>query len=190
MGTLTLRDMTAQDIPGVSAVRITGWQAAYAGMIPQDHLDGLTVEADIERRRKIFGANPDIQNVVADRDGAVAGWGVLGPCRDADRTPSDGEIYALYVAPGLIGQGIGRALMRELVSRARRADWHTLYLWVLEENHRARRFYERAGFTPDGERAPWTAGEISVPEIRYVHRPAADPDLRTGIGSGAVAEPA
>lgn len=40
-------------------------------------------------------------------------------------------------------------------------------LWVLKHNARARRFYERAGFAPDGaEEAEEIAG-ARVPEVRY-----------------------
>ncbi|MEO3809489.1 GNAT family N-acetyltransferase [Sphaerisporangium sp. B11E5] len=165
---LSIRDMTMRDVRQVSTVRITGWKAAYVGMVPQEYLDGLSVEADMEQRRKLFGRDARVHDVVAEHGGAVVGWAVLGPCRDEWGTGRDGEIYALYVAPELIGRGVGRGLVRELVSRARRANQEFLHVWVIEENHRARRFYERAGFTPDGERELWDVGGASVPELRYV----------------------
>jgi RimJ/RimL family protein N-acetyltransferase len=42
-------------------------------------------------------------------------------------------------------------------------------LWVLEENHRARRFYERAGMAPDGDRDVYTprGSSVALPEVRY-----------------------
>jgi ribosomal protein S18 acetylase RimI-like enzyme len=164
---LSIRDMTAADIREVSAVRITGWKSAYAGLIPQDYLDGLSVEADSEYRRGVFMTDPRILDLVAVHAGTVVGWGVLGPCRDEGRSAEDGEIYALYVAPSLIGTGVGRTLMGELIARAVQGGFRSLSLWVLAKNHRARRFYERAGFSPDGEQAQWAVGQISVPEVRY-----------------------
>ncbi|WP_067505055.1 N-acetyltransferase [Actinoplanes sp. TFC3] len=46
---------------------------------------------------------------------------------------------------------------------------HPLRLWVLEDNARARRFYERVGFTADGMRDLWTprGTTVTVPELRY-----------------------
>jgi RimJ/RimL family protein N-acetyltransferase len=40
-------------------------------------------------------------------------------------------------------------------------------LWVLEENHPARRFYEHAGFVPTGERRHIDLG-TPLPEIKYL----------------------
>ncbi|RAS29045.1 hypothetical protein BCL80_107157 [Streptomyces avidinii] len=47
-------------------------------------------------------------------------------------------------------------------------------LWVLKENVRARRFYERAGFRPDGAEETFEAGGARVPEVRYT-RPLTPP---------------
>lgn len=166
MSEVRIRDMTVDDIRAVSALRITGWRAAYAGIVPADYLDGLSIEADAKQRKNSFG-NPHAQNVVAEDDQGAVGWGVVGPSRDDDARDADGEIYALYVAPSRIGTGIGRALITDLVARAARAGFTTVRLWVLAENHRARRFYERAGFALDGRRAEWTVSGKTLLELRY-----------------------
>jgi GNAT superfamily N-acetyltransferase len=52
----------------------------------------------------------------------------------------------LHVAPDLTGQGVGRQLLSEAAMRLLEAGSRVgLYLWVFEQNRRARRFYERAG---------------------------------------------
>ncbi|MFC0552820.1 GNAT family N-acetyltransferase [Planotetraspora thailandica] len=166
--------MTVRDIRAVSTIRVTGWKAAYSGLVPTSYLDGLSVEADAEWRTKTFAADPLVQNVVAEDDRDVVGWGVLGPCRDDDAENEAGEIYALYVAPARIGTGAGRTLMDALIARAGEAGFATLTLWVIAGNRRARRFYERAGFRFDGTRADWPVEDTSVPEVRYA-RTVADP---------------
>jgi len=40
-------------------------------------------------------------------------------------------------------------------------------LWVLETNARARRFYEVAGFAPDGGEQVETFGAVPLREVRY-----------------------
>ncbi|GII65288.1 N-acetyltransferase [Sphaerisporangium krabiense] len=159
--------MTADDVLAVSTVRVSGWRAAYAGLVPAGYLDRMSVEADAERRRDSFGGDARVQNLVAELGGEVVGWGVMGPCRDEGCEDDHGEIYALYVAPPVIGAGVGRALMRELVARADAASYPWLSLWVLRDNHRARRFYERAGFHWDGGQLSWHVDGEVVPEVRY-----------------------
>lgn len=76
-------------------------------------------------------------------------------------------MYALYVHPDQMGQGVGRALLTESVARCSAAGHGRLLLWVLKENDRARRFYERAGFRADGAEEPFEVDGVAVPEVRY-----------------------
>lgn len=165
---LRIRAMTPDDCEAVAAVRIGGWRWAYAGLMPRAYLDALSVEADAARRRgRLADGDGTVVNVVAERDGAVVGWACFGPCRDEDAPPGAEELYALYVRPDNVSTGVGRALMDTWLERATAGGRSPLLLWVLEENDRARRFYEKAGFTPDGAREPFEAGGVDVPEVRY-----------------------
>ena len=74
-----------------------------------------------------------------------------GPYREGEVRTADAELYAIYVDPGRYGAGIGHALLQESVRRCTAAGHDRMYLWVLKGNVRARAFYERAGFWPDGD---------------------------------------
>ncbi|MFE9843985.1 GNAT family N-acetyltransferase [Streptomyces goshikiensis] len=166
---LVVREMTASDVDAVSALRIAGWRYAYAGLLPRAYLDGLDVAADAAERRERFAAPaPGVTQLVAESaDGAVAGWACFGPARDEDLPPGEGELYALYARPDLIGSGVGRALMDQVLGLS---PYPGMRLWVVEGNDRARRFYERAGFGPDGGTCADPVADVPVPEVRY-HRP-------------------
>lgn len=167
----SVREMTESDIDAVAAVRVSGWRHAYAGLMPQSYLDGLSVTAYAEQRRASF-ADPGsaVTNLVAEGpDGAVLGWAAFGPAQGEDpegEAPDEdeGELYALYARPDVIGTGVGRALLDEVL---RRAPHPAVRLWVLEGNARARRFYERAGFHPDGGVLVDETDGFPVPELRY-----------------------
>jgi ribosomal protein S18 acetylase RimI-like enzyme len=81
---------------------------------------------------------------------------------------TDAELYAIYVDPDRFGAGAGRALIGESIRRCTAAGHPRMYLWVLEENMRARRFYERSGFRADGTEVPFDVDGVAVPEVRYV----------------------
>lgn len=78
-----------------------------------------------------------------------------------------GWVEQLYVATDRQGEGIGRRLL----DLAKERSDGELQLWTFQINHRARRFYERNGFTAveftDG------AGNMErTPDVRFVwHRP-------------------
>ena len=102
---------------------------------------------------------------MAERDGRLAGFVSVGTPRDED-TNGDGELYAIYVEPELIGSGVGRELAvageRELAALGHRAAT----LWTFAANGPARRFYERGGWRVD-ER-PYDPGRWGwAPSVRY-----------------------
>ncbi|MGD1223628.1 N-acetyltransferase family protein [Streptomyces krungchingensis] len=160
--------MTLDDCPHVAEIRVRGWQSAYQGLIPQAYLDGLSVAEDTARRRAFFERDGgDVVNLVAERQGELVGWACHGPYRDGEVRTGDIELYAIYVRPGRVGSGIGRALLAESVARCAAAGHERMLLWVLKENAPARRFYERSGFGPDGAEEPFEVDGVAIPEVRY-----------------------
>lgn len=168
---LTVRPMAPADCDRVSEIRIRGWQHAYRGMMPQSYLDGLSVARDAEWRRSHFSPRPTdgVVNLIAERDGEIVGWAAHGPYRDGEVRTEDAELYAIYVDTAHLGSGVGRALLERSVRQC--LVQPRMFLWVLKENTRARRFYERAGFRADGAEEPFEVEGIDVPEVRYVKEP-------------------
>jgi ribosomal protein S18 acetylase RimI-like enzyme len=163
-----IRTMTLADCDRVSEIRIRGWRHAYRGLMPQAYLDGLSVARDAERRRARFArGDGSVVNLVAERAGEVVGWAAHGPYREdgAGRT-GDAELYTIYVDPAHLGSGVGRALLER--AERQRGGHPRMLLWVLKENTPARRFYERAGYRPDGAEEPFVVDGVPVPEVRYV----------------------
>ncbi|PKT71045.1 GNAT family N-acetyltransferase [Streptomyces populi] len=163
-----VREMTLDDCARVAEIRVRGWRTAYEGLIPRSYLDGLSVPEDAARRRRTLEQGDGVVvNLVAERDGSVVGWACHGPHRDSEARSGEVELYAIYVHPDVLGQGVGQALLRESADRCAAAGHERMLLWVLKENAPARRFYEKAGFRPDGAEEPFEADGVAVPEVRY-----------------------
>jgi ribosomal protein S18 acetylase RimI-like enzyme len=75
-------------------------------------------------------------------------------------------LYTLYVAPAHWSTGAGRALTDAALGGLRAAGYQRVVLWTLTDNARARRFYDKAGFVPDGA-TNILDGLGSVEELRY-----------------------
>lgn len=168
-----VRRMTEADTDAVAALRVAGWRTAYRGLVPQAYLDAMDPAVDAARHRAILasGTDPAVNLVAEAADGAAdgaVGWACSGPCRDADLPAATDELYALYVRPDLIGTGVGRALYAAALRGARERGAVRQALWVLRDNARARRFYERAGLAPDGAERTEPVGGAPVTEVRYV----------------------
>jgi ribosomal protein S18 acetylase RimI-like enzyme len=164
---VVLRPCAVVDAEAVERLRVSGWKAAYRGLVPDSFLDGML--ADVERRRQLIASQGgQVMETVAVSGADVVGWIVAGSCRDADRTyPWQGEIYGCYVLPGWWGNGIGRRLLDHTANALQEGGRMDLSLWVLEGNVRARRFYESCQFLPEGKRQLLDLCG-PVPEVRYL----------------------
>lgn len=151
---MQLRRARIGDEPAVADVHVRSWQVGYRGLIADDFLDGLRPED--RAAAYTFGAD-DPLTVVAVTD-RIRGFVTV--------SPGAGELRALYVDPEAWGTGLGRAL---IVEAERRLARHHIAagLWVLTGNVRARRFYEVAGWRPDGaERRDRVWGAV-LDEVGY-----------------------
>jgi diamine N-acetyltransferase len=95
--------------------------------------------------------DPAFEVRVAELDGKLVGYVKLGPPHlPFEPRGEAAELRQLYVVEEVKGQGVAHELIRWVIERARdqRADY--LYLSVFTDNHRARRFYEKYGFEPEG----------------------------------------
>ncbi|WP_330279434.1 GNAT family N-acetyltransferase [Streptomyces sp. NBC_00569] len=166
---IRVRAMADADCEAVAGIRIRGWRTAYAGLMPASFLAELSIEEDAARRReRLAQAGSSVVNVVAEHAGDIVGWACHGPSRDDDLPPGEAELYAIYVHDGRLSTGVGRTLLHSCLERCAESGYERIRLWVLKGNTRARAFYERAGFTPDGAEEPYEAGGELVPEVRYV----------------------
>ena len=100
---------------------------------------------------------------VAKLGGRVIGFGCFGD--RGEEAPGVGEIFALYVLPEYHGTGVAQALMQTGLEQL--ADYPTVCLWVLKENARAIRFYQKCGFRLDGtEEVSKNTGSVDVRMVR------------------------
>ncbi len=88
---------------------------------------------------------------VAEADGKMVGYAKIGPPHlPFEPRGEAAELRQLYVVEEMKGQGVAHALIEWVIDRARERRADHLYLSVFTENHRARRFYEKYGFEPEG----------------------------------------
>ncbi|MEU8156766.1 GNAT family N-acetyltransferase [Micromonospora sp. NPDC048986] len=176
---LTIRREEPDDAEAVARVHVHGWQAGYAGFMPDEVLGRLNVVAWAQRRRDVGTADPEhpFTTVLGEVDGLVVGFTTFGPYRrNQDRDdldPTVGEVVALYVEPAHWGDGTAAALLDAARSGLSERGWAGYRAWVLADNRRARRFCERVGLSPDGERStyqvPLAGGgpPVGLVELRY-----------------------
>lgn len=140
---------TLVDVPALAALHVRGWEVAYSHLLQGDQWFGPEA---VERRIDHWttwltpgtrAADEGRYRVGRDRDGAVVGLAASWPPRDPDPV-RERELSVLYLDPAWFGSGLARALTEALL------EGGPASVWVAEDNPRARRFYEKAGFRADG----------------------------------------
>jgi GNAT superfamily N-acetyltransferase len=160
-----VRLATADDADAVELVRVRAWRHAYRHIFPPHELDAMAIDGSRWRAR-LETPPPGWSTFVAETRGRVVGFASVGPSRDERGL---GELYAIYVDPSEWSTGAGRALMARAQQQLA-AEYDEATLWVLEENPRARRFYEAAGWELDRARKHDRWFDVRAAEVRYRKR--------------------
>jgi len=164
-----VRDAVRDDAPGIARVHTRTWQRAYEHVFPAERLASLVEEHRTEQWREWLTSPPPRRHtLVVEQAGEIVGFAHVGPTRDPEANEElVGELYAVYVLPEAWGQGIGRALMGDVLARLRCEGFREAVLWVLEDNPRTRRYYELAGWHFDGGTKEETILDVPARQVRY-----------------------
>jgi GNAT superfamily N-acetyltransferase len=139
---LTVRPAGLVDAEGFVRAYERSWDAALSDLAGRRLEELSPYEERLAAFRRTLGSElPDGAGAWV----AEAGDEIVGVA-----TRTGPELRALYVVPEAWGTGAAQALT-EVALAAVRADGHEeAVLWVVDENVRARRFYEREGWEPNG----------------------------------------
>ena len=150
-----VRAATPLDISAIEAVYYRSWRSAYEPLLEPELLETLAAQRsrDFDWLRGMSSSDAAVL-VGVDRGGSVLG---VAQVSEALHGPRDlPEITMLYVDPPAWGSGIASSLMDGGLAWLE-GRGHTLArLRVVENHHRARRFYEREGWTLDPRLEPVT----------------------------------
>lgn len=138
-----------EDAAALARIHVRGWEVAYGHLLAGEQWFG---QEAIRRRTAQWtrwltpstgGADDGTYRVGRDAEGAVTGLAASWPPRDPQPV-APRELSVLYIDEAWFGTGLGRALAEAIL------EGGPASVWVAEENPRARRFYEKLGFAPDG----------------------------------------
>ena len=161
------RQATFEDALTIATLHAESWRVAYRGAYRDEFLDG-DVMAD---RAAVWEArlSAPLENqfvVIAEEAGGATGFACAYGREDA----SWGTLLDnLHVDRERYGRGTGSGLMLEVATwcRANYPDCG-VYLWVLAQNDRARRFYEGMGASDAGSEVSVPPGGGQITGHRYV----------------------
>jgi len=155
-----VREMRSEDAEDIARVHSQVWRETYGDLAPEEFLAAMDSEASTDRWRAFLAQEPGgIRRLVGLSPGReIVAIATSGPSRDDD-PPTGLELRAINVLAAHHGTGLADLLMDSLIGM------QAASLWVLRDNARARAFYSRYGFRPDGAskvHAPTSSLEVRL----------------------------
>ena len=141
----------------VGEIHSLAWQQAYKDLFPTEYIDTDNLE---KRKKEFVDALQDERYqyfLVYDEDICVGIVKIFLENRNC-------EIASIYILQKYCGKGLGQAVVSQLTEMYK---GYGIFLWTLEENHLARRFYEKNGFVKTGEVRTIFRGRDYV-QVKYV----------------------
>ncbi|CAN5125549.1 GNAT family N-acetyltransferase [soil metagenome] len=138
-----IRDATPADLPAILNIHNDAIRTSRAIWMDEP--------VELSDREEWFASAQERDDavLVAEVDGAVAGYASFGPWRERYGYRHSVE-NSVYIADGHQGAGLGRALLVELIARARAAGYHVMIADIEAGNRASIHLHESLGFLHEG----------------------------------------
>lgn len=143
-----IRPAVPGDAEKCADIHIRSWEFAYGDFIPKHVLAERAARRPSQWER-LLNECQDIHYVAVYND-KIIGIITIDPPRDEDLSEDFYELSGLYLDPTYIGKGLGKLTMDWIKNEISQRGHKHISLWVLANNARAKRFYEKSGFKADG----------------------------------------
>lgn len=184
---ISIKPATYQDAEPIAHIQIAGWRASYQGIIPESHLNNLSVSDKTAFWQSILIDTAEAENILvarrddnssSDQNGQpIMGFVTFGSADEESGTGSEadtgtegsrrGELRAIYVDPQHLSQGVGRSLWKAAQKKIVEMGYSEVVVSVFAGNERAERFYHKAGFT-DSQTGQTTVGGAKVATLQLI----------------------
>ena len=139
----------------LARIMIAAWRAGFRGILSDETIAKYTQFEPCTAMFSQLLSSGEGTMYLARLDGKPMGLLYWLP-----ESAEDARIEALLTIPEAWGKGVGGALMERALADAKAAGYSALHVWPFAQNYRARRFYEKQGFTPTGRKRMGDAEEV------------------------------
>jgi GNAT superfamily N-acetyltransferase len=162
---LVFRRATADDAGRLAAVLVEGFET-YRAFAPEDFEvpEAAAVADDLATRLEA----PTVWCLLAEQDSTLAGYVSLLPAADARRAVNDPRLahfWMLFVRAPWWGTGLASRLHGAACDAATARGYTAMRLFTPAEQARARRFYEREGWTLAN--GPYPDEDLHIAIVEY-----------------------
>lgn len=159
-----IRYASVLDADIIAQIHTSSWQVAYKGIVPDEILNSLDPVKRSQQMKIQINEFSESYGIVYKGE-EPTGYVCFGHSRDQDALENDGEIYAIYLLPKFYHQGFGTQLIQWCEKELKQKGYQRIFIWVLENNVKARNFYQKNNYLFDG-----TINEIKIGNLLNEYR--------------------
>jgi len=137
---MQVREMNASDWEGVSQIYAQGIATGFA-----------TFEQTIPSYESWNQAHVEQCRLIAEENGEILGWAALSPVSSRCVYGGVGEV-SVYIRAESRGKGVGKLLLKQLISKSEKAGFWTIQSGVFPENEASIHLHKKVGFRFIGKR--------------------------------------
>lgn len=153
----------SDDINAIGKIYEKSWNFAYNGIIPKDYFYSVSGDKWLPHFE-----NKSMNSLVLIENNQFIGTSSY--CKSRSKEFNDfGEIVSIYLLPEHMGKGYGKLLFEATLNELVKTGYQNVFLWVLEENTRARRFYEKQKFKLSDKSNYINIGGKNLKEVAYTY---------------------
>lgn len=143
---ITIKKANINDIQTLAEIHSVSLITALGGLFPEE-----TVLEFFGLQRRLIGFAKEMKkgspfNYLVYDDNEPIGVLTYGPSRYIEVDVTAIELWRVYFLPGYWGKGAAKPAVDLILSEIKTRGYNRVILWAMEENLRARRFYEKYGF--------------------------------------------
>ena len=161
-----IRAAMPEDAHQCARIHICSWDFAYKDYVPLD----IIKEHNARRPamwKKLLAENQDVHYIIT-LDHQAIGIITINPQNESDLPDTVYELSGLYFDPDFVGKGLGTRAMNWIKTEIKTRGFHGISLWVLSQNDRAKAFYIKNGFHPDGRQKESGIGTAQKERFIYI----------------------
>jgi GNAT superfamily N-acetyltransferase len=163
---LVFRPATVADAAGLAVVLVEGFET-FRAFAPPDW-QGAPPVRDVAHELAARLETPPVWCLLAEDQSGVAGYVALLPAADSRRPVADARLahfWMLFVRAPWWGTGLANRLHAQACDAASARGFDAMRLFTPRDQVRARRFYERRGWTlADG---PYVDPDLGLAIVEY-----------------------
>jgi len=162
---MTIRPALWSDCAAIAALHTASWRSAYRDALSDEYLAGDVVRDMQQLWESRLREPAGLQHVfVAEQNDALTGFA----CLQGNESQEWGSyLNNLHVAQAAQGKGTGAMLLHASAALCAELYGGGLYLWVLQSNTNAQRFYARYGAMNAGTDVWHAPGGTEAPLFRF-----------------------